>query len=102
MLICQKLSYSATVVDDLVDDTYQSHASMEILEIFKKNGVRFIKADAFTDDLASVAEAEFDDEGAAARFAATAAAGRMLRVQQSLEHGCGGAWIEGGRVGYST
>ena len=54
MLICQKLGYNATVVDDLADDTYQSKASMEVLELFDKSGVRFIKADAFTDDLASV------------------------------------------------
>lgn len=56
MLICRKLGYAVTIIDDLGDSTYQNPDRDRVMERFAKAGVRFVNGDAFT----STGEAVFD------------------------------------------
>lgn len=56
MLICQRLGYSTTIVDDLGDNTYQNADRDRVLDRFTAAGVRVVNGDTFT----GTAEAAFD------------------------------------------
>lgn len=53
MYICQKLGYETVVVDDLEDDTCKKPSLVSIIDLFESSGIRFIKADAFTEEFDS-------------------------------------------------
>jgi len=49
MLVCQRLGYQTTVVDDLADDTVTSvgAATQDVVDLFRDANVRVIKGDVF-------------------------------------------------------
>ena len=60
MLICQKLGFKTVIVDDLEDNTYGAQHTKAVLKLFKKEGVKIIQGDTFTDTANAIYEYNFD------------------------------------------
>ena len=60
MLICSRLGYNCTVVDDLSDDTYDNPETESVLKLFAEENVAVVQGDAFDEGQIKQYEKQYD------------------------------------------